>query len=74
MNRVPVESSNIKSIGHDPAANVLHVEFHGPAGKPTRVYEYPNVSAEEHQNLLDAASLGSHFHRFIRGRPMTRIK
>lgn len=27
MNRIPVQSSNLKSVGHDPATNRMEVEF-----------------------------------------------
>lgn len=61
MQRQPVKSSNIKSIGHDPATNTLHVEFNGGS-----VYEYVGVSAEKHKALLSADSIGSHLHSTIK--------
>lgn len=44
MERMKVESSQIASIGYDPAAQKLHLEFTPPKGKVTgSVYEYANV-------------------------------
>jgi hypothetical protein len=61
MDRAAVNSTSIKSIGHDPATQTLHVEFHN--GK---VYEYPGVSAESHAALVTAESIGKHFSAHIR--------
>jgi KTSC domain len=66
MNRTPVESSNIAAIGHDPATNTLHVEFKGCNGAPNRLYEYRGISAAEHQSLINAPSIGYHFHAHVR--------
>jgi hypothetical protein len=61
MQRNPVTSSNIKSIGHDPQNRTLHVEFN--SGK---VYEYGGVSAGEHAALVNADSVGKHFNEHIK--------
>jgi len=61
MERMPVQSSNIRSIGHDPERNTLEVEFSNG-----RVYEYGNVNVDEHQALLGAKSIGSHFSNILR--------
>ena len=58
---IPVKSSNIAEIGHDPSTNTMRVKFHGGA-----TYEYSGVSAEKHQALIGAQSIGSHFTRHIR--------
>lgn len=29
MNRTPVSSSNLKSVGYDQSSNTLEIEFHG---------------------------------------------
>jgi KTSC domain len=55
---VPVESSNVAGVGHDPAADELHVRF---KSGPT-VYVYSNVTAEKHQALMSADSIGGHGH------------
>jgi hypothetical protein len=61
VQRKPVSSSQIRSIGHDPATSTLEVEFHAGG-----VYQYDNVTAAHHKALMDAPSIGSHFHRHIK--------
>jgi hypothetical protein len=58
-----VKSSNIKAIGYEPETQRLHVQF--GSGK---TYAYDGVKAEEHEALINAASVGSHFHHAIRGK------
>jgi hypothetical protein len=55
MIRTPVTSGQILSIGHDPATNKLHVEFRGGS-----VYEYDDVPATLHQQLLGFDDEGNH--------------
>lgn len=59
----PVQSSAIKSVGHDASTNTVHVEFHtggthrfGPFAKP------------EFDRFLSAGSIGKHFHAHIRAK------
>lgn len=64
MDREPVTSSNIKSIGWD--NQVLEVEFHNGD-----VYQYQGVSKAKHQKLMaedtrQGGSVGAHFHRHVR--------
>lgn len=59
MERTPVSSSGIKSIGHD--GSRLHVEFSSGA-----VHEYDGVTPEAHAELMAADSIGSHFSKHIR--------
>lgn len=63
MKRVPVQSSNIVSIGYDQGDFILEIEFHGG-----RVYQYLSVQPEVHQGLMSAHSIGSYFHQNIKGR------
>ncbi|MDO8555467.1 MAG: KTSC domain-containing protein [bacterium] len=53
MNRIPVSSSNIRSIGYDPQSAVLEVEF--TSGD---VYQYFDVPERLYDGLLQAASHG----------------
>ncbi len=62
MDRTPVKSSSILSIGHDPQTNTLEVEFANGG-----IYQYADVTAEHHAALLAAESLGKHFQTHIRG-------
>jgi hypothetical protein len=52
MERQPVTSSNVKTIGYDLGEHVLEVEF--TAG----VYRYYDVPPAVHENLMGAASVG----------------
>lgn len=61
MDRKPVKSSNVASIGHD-GKDTLEVEFKGGG-----VYTYHGVDADAHQALMGAKSIGSHLHKNIKG-------
>lgn len=56
MNMKPVSSSNISEVGYDPDTQTLRVKF-----KSGGEYDYSGVSAEEHEALLSAPSIGKHF-------------
>lgn len=60
MNRTPVKSSNIASIGWNEF--VLQVEFNTGA-----VYEYMDVPYQIYLDLLNAESVGKHFNMFVKG-------
>ena len=62
MKRNPVTSSNISAIGYDPETRTLEIEFKGGG-----IYSYEGVTAEKASALLAADSIGSHFHKHIRG-------
>lgn len=63
MNRAPVSSSNLKSVGYDPEQAILEIEFHGG-----RVYQYYNVPSRIYQGLMNAASHGRYHHQYIKDR------
>lgn len=68
----PVQSSQIAEVGYDPASGTLRVRFRDRAGKggdviPGALYEYDGITPEHHAAMLGADSIGSHFHRHIRG-------
>lgn len=63
MNRTPVSSSNLRSVGYDSSQNVLEIEFHGG-----RVYQYTGVPESIFRGLMGAASHGKYFHRNIENR------
>jgi hypothetical protein len=61
MNRLPVNSSVLRSVGYDGPTATLEVEFHnGP------VYEYRNVPADVYAGLMSATSKGHYFDATIR--------
>jgi hypothetical protein len=81
MKLEPVNSTNLKATGHDPDNNLMVVEFQDSvtkAGtKPGGIYQYPDVTAEEHEALRNAVpSIGSHFQtHFVKTRkPFTRLR
>lgn len=53
MDRIPVTSSNIRSIGYDPQSSILEVEF--TSGD---VYQYLDVPEHLYHELIKAASPG----------------
>jgi hypothetical protein len=61
MERTPVTSTQLASIGYDPATLTLEVEF-----RKGGVYQYIGVSAETHQQLMNAQSIGIFFNTVIR--------
>lgn len=63
MNRQPVKSSNIKSVGYDAGTRTLEVEFSNGA-----VHQYLHVPPATHQALLKAKSVGGFFHGKIRSK------
>jgi len=62
MNRQPVSSSNIASIGYDPTGRTLEIEFHSGG-----IYQYYEVSQNLYENLMAAASHGEYFDQNIKG-------
>jgi hypothetical protein len=65
MERTPIKSSSIASIGYDPETQILEVEFrHGGA-----IYHYAKVPPEKHAALMASDSIGKHFHAYIRTHP-----
>jgi hypothetical protein len=61
MERIPVSSSNIASVGYDNASEILEIEFKNGA-----IYHYFNVPEIIHEQLMGAPSLGSFFNANIR--------
>ncbi|WP_395295333.1 KTSC domain-containing protein [Kitasatospora hibisci] len=69
MDRTPVDSSALRSVGYDAARRVLEVEFAGGC-----VYAYDSVPGRVHGELMAAESHGRYFVREIRGRyPYRRL-
>ena len=56
IERKPVESSMLASIGYDPATRTLEVEFHSSG-----VYQYYDVEPEIFAGLMAAPSHGQYF-------------
>lgn len=62
MNRPQVHSSNVRSVGYDPASMTLEVEFHSG-----RVYQYFSVPETIYREFMSSVSKGSYFHKHIKG-------
>lgn len=62
MQRTPVQSSNILSVGYAEDSRTLEVEF------PGSVYQYKGVPAEAHTDMLKAESVGKFFAANVRGK------
>ncbi len=68
LDRVPVKSSNIKTIGWE--SGTLEIEFHSGG-----IYQYSDVPAAIYTTMLDAPSKGKYFHKNIKDRyEFRRIK
>ena len=63
MERIPVSSSNLASVGYDSDSQILEIEFnHGG------VYQYAGVPEGEYEGLMCADSKGKYFHSNIKDR------
>lgn len=62
MNRQPVTSSNIASIGYDADSQTLEIEFLNGG-----VYQYFDVPQYVHEELMNASSHGQYLAQNIKG-------
>lgn len=71
MNRTPVSSSNLASIGYDAPQRVLEIEF-----LTGSVYQYFNVPQDIYDGLMAADSHGRYFEANVKkaGYSYKRIK
>lgn len=56
MDRIPVNSSNIVSIGYDKESQMLEIEF-----KTRRIYRYSSVPPHVYASLMRSDSHGKYF-------------
>lgn len=63
MDRQPVSSSNIASIGYEEQSCTLEVEFLDGS-----VYQYLNVPIGTHEGLMAASSHGSYLNAHVKGK------
>ena len=61
MNRTPVTSSHVASVGYDLNTMTLEVEFRNGA-----VYQYFDVPETEYQHLMSASSVGTYLNQNIK--------
>lgn len=64
-----VKSSQVKSIGYDPATKTLAVSFTRGSGA---IYHYPNVEQETYDAFAKAESVGNFFGQHIKSLPFTK--
>lgn len=62
MKRIPVESSNIASIGYDEESSTLEIEFLN-----NTIYQYFDVPYSVYKDLIEAGSKGKYFAQQIKG-------
>jgi hypothetical protein len=63
MERTPVTSTNLCSVGYDTDNQIFEVEFNSGA-----VYQYTNVPIGEYEGLLNSDSKGKYFNANIKNR------
>jgi hypothetical protein len=63
MERTPVESKSVASVGYDSERFELEVEFHNG-----RVYRYEQVPIAAYRLLLQAPSVGEYVNKVIKPR------
>lgn len=63
MDRIPVDSTTLASVGYDAGTQLLELEF-----TSGRVYRYFDVPSETYDLLMAAASKGQFFNASIRDR------
>lgn len=61
MNRQPVSSSVIRSVGYEAETRTLELEFCSG-----QIYHYSDVPEMKYQDLMQADSKGSYFNKCIR--------
>jgi hypothetical protein len=69
MNRDPVASSNLNSVGYDEQSQTLEVEFSNGT-----VYQYYNVGSDLYDQFMRAPSKGQFLASYIRNAfPYSRV-
>ncbi|HSY81001.1 MAG TPA: KTSC domain-containing protein [Gemmatimonadaceae bacterium] len=61
MQREPVSSSSIASVGYDEATATLEIEFHNG-----RIYQFRGVPPQMAVALRAAPSTGAYFNKYVR--------
>ncbi|WP_295754652.1 KTSC domain-containing protein [Undibacterium sp.] len=62
MQRIPVSSSNVESVGYDEDSGTLEVEF-----KNGTLYQYFDVPSNIYNSLMSASSVGGFLASSIKG-------
>jgi len=70
MDRTPVQSSNLASVGYEPETSTLEVQFLNGG-----IYQYYGIPCDIFEGLMAAGSKGSFFQQNIRnaGYPCSKV-
>ncbi len=70
MDRIPVSSSNVASVGYDPSSSILEIEFNNGS-----IYQYSGVPEHVYTGLVNASSKGEYLDQNIKkqGYPYTQV-
>lgn len=63
MPHTPVQSSFIRSVGHDSERNIMEVKL-----KNGQSYQYEGVDSDTFESVRDAESVGKAYNEFVRNR------
>ena len=61
MNRIPVDSTNLASVGYEVETATLEIEFHRSG-----IYQYFGVSEDIYQALMNASSKGTFLNQNVK--------
>ena len=61
MQRIPVTSSDLSSVGYDSGSQTLEIQFNSGG-----IYQYFNVPSNVYEGLMSAPSHGKYFHTYIK--------
>jgi KTSC domain len=61
MNRIPVSSSNLASVGYDSSTQVLEVALLNGG-----IYQYSGIPLSVYDGLMAASSYGSYFDQHVK--------
>jgi hypothetical protein len=64
MQRVPVQSTDLKSVGYDLTSQILEVEFLSG----DHVYHYSGVPHSIYSGLINAPSKGTYLNTYVKGK------
>lgn len=64
MEMIPVRSSAISAVGYDPSTGRMKIRFTSQG----TIYDFCGVPQHIYDGLMNAASIGTYYDRFIRDR------
>lgn len=62
MERTPIESTKLRSVGYDEDKYCMEIEF-----QDGRVYQYLGIPRDEYRGLMEASSPHQYFERNVKG-------